>query len=285
MKKSTIGVFVAALALIGCGDTTPAGSQETHPEKAIFASAGDWPTMAVGEGTLANFEPFRAVYERVYRDGRGEERRDRVIITAERVAWNATPAISVSLVDAGNSDYDDTAMRVQNRVFAVDDHRMLLYITPVPGTPRDYMIAHTDGELRMTMVEAASGEATVQKPGVGVPQLGAPALWLIGSARPTAGQRFAFANADAPAPSNILGARPLLVSGTESVDAGPLGSQEAQVVIYPLGMTNARVMRNFVIDRPPYLVGKIPIDLDSGEASEVGSLRLISFTSFGGGSP
>lgn len=285
MKNTFIrtGFIVATVVSAGCGDASPAASQDVHPEKRAFADIAQWPTVDVGDAGLANFQPFRAVYERVYRNGAGEERRDRVVVAAERVAWNDTPAISVSLVDAGNSEYDDTAMRSQTRVFSEVDQSMLLFIAPVPGTPRDYMVAHTDGTARITVVEAETGAGTLQPGGFPLPQLGAPGLWLIGSMSLQVEQRIAFSNADAPAPSNILGARPVVVTAREAVDAGPLGSQEAWVVSYPLGMTNGRFMQNLVTDRPPYLLGKRPMDVDSGESGEVGTLRLIEFTAFDGG--
>ncbi len=277
--------IAAAVVFVGCGQAESAASQDVHPQKAMFADAETWPTVGVGAVALANFEPFRAVYERVYRNAQGQERRDHVIITAEHVAWNETPAISVSLIDAGNTEYDDTAMRIQTRVFSADDQSLLLYIAPLPGTPRDYMIAHTDGTARVTTVEASSGVGTSQPIDFPLPQLGAPGLWLTGSMPLQVDQRISFAHVDAPAPSGILGARPTVVIAQETIDAGPMGRQEAWVLAYPLGMTNGRVMHNFVIDRPPYLIGKSPMDLDSGEASEIGSLRLVGFTTFGEGRP
>lgn len=285
MKTTTRTMQTLAITalLMGCGSGDAVDSQEVHPGKVAFADAQSWPALGVGDAALMNFQPFRAVYERVYSDMNGQERRDHVIILAERVAWNETPAISVSLIDAGNNVYDDTAMRIQTRVFAEDDHRMLLYIAPVPGTPRDYMIAHTDGTARVTSVEAESGDATQQTDIFPLPQLGAPGLWLLGSMMPEPDAKVAFANAHAPAPSSILGANPVIVRGEETVDAGPLGTQRATVVVYPLGMTNGRVMHNFVTDRPPYLLGKRPLDLDTGETTEMSTLRLVEFSAFGQG--
>jgi hypothetical protein len=40
-------------------------------------------------------------------------------------------------------------------------------------------------------------------------------------------------------------------------------------------------MQSFVIDRPPYLLGKRPMDLESGETTEIGTPRLIEFSTFG----
>ena len=281
MNNRTMQWLAAVVVFLGCGDAGSADAQDIHPQKAVFADAESWSELAVGDQGLANFHPFRAKYERVYRDQQGQERRDHVIITAERVAWNETSAISVSLVDAGSSEYDDTAMRIQTRVFSEDDQSLLLYIAPAPGTPRDYVIAHTDGTVRATLVDAASGEGTSQPDVYPLPQLGAPGLWLVASMDLRVDQKIAFSNADAPAPSSILGARPVLVSGQERVDAGPMGRQDAWVITYPLGMANARVMHNFVVDRPPYLLGKRPMDLATGETSEIGTLRLVEFTTFG----
>ncbi len=285
MKLSWVrcAILVCVAGLVGYQDASSQSSQNVHPTKAAFADAETWPAVAPGQIPLRNFEPFRAVYARVYRDGKGQQREDRVIITAERVAWGETGAIMVTLIDAGNLDYDDTSARVHTRVFAEADQRLLFQVSPVPGTAKDYLLIHADqGPVRVTRVQAATGEGTVEAPPVPTPQLGAPALWVVGSMALQGGQRIRFSAADAPAASNILGARHFQVSGQETIESGPDGQHDAWVVSYPLGLANARVMQNFVIDRPPYLLGKRPMDLDSGETTEIGTLRLIEFSTFGG---
>lgn len=276
-------LLAGVAGLVGCQDASSQRPQDVHPTKAAFADWQTWPAVAPGEIPLRNFEPFRAVYERVYRDGKGQQREDRVIIIAERVAWGETGAIMVTLIDAGNLDYDDTSARVQTRVFAEADQRLLFQISPVPGTAKDYLLVHADqGPVRATMVEAATGKGTVKADPVPTPQLGAPALWVVGSMGLQDAQRIRFTAADAPAASNILGARPFQVSGRETIETEPYGEHQAWVVSYPLGMESARVMQNFVIDRPPYLLGKRPMDLETGETTEIGTLRLIEFSTFGG---
>ncbi len=282
MEKRPVPLTLIVTACVTLGGAQDAHSQAFHRTKAVFADAETWPAVSPGDIALKNFQPFRAVYERVYRDAQGRQRDDRVIIMAERVAWGETGAIMVSLIDAGNLDYNDTSARVQTRVFAEDDQRLLMQITPVPGTAKDYLLIHADeAPIRATRVDAATGEGSVQPLEVPMPQLGAPALWIVGSMALDVGQRIRFAPADAPAASNILGARPFHVSGQESVRTQFGSEHRAWVVSYPLGMTNARVMQNFVIERPPYLLGKRPMDLESEETTEIGTLRLIEFATFG----
>lgn len=274
-------LLTALMVLAGCADGEAADAQQVHPGKAHFQDAASWPAFAPGDVALRNFHPFRAVYERVYQDAQGDEIRDHIIITAERVAWGETPAILVTLVDSGSRDHDDTWARIQTRVISERDESLLMQIAPAPGTARDYLIGHTDGGARATLVEAESGAAQSLPVEFPVPQLGTPGLWLAASMDLEEGQRLAFSAADAPAPSSTLGGRPLQAVGQEAFSAGPIGDVEAWVVEYPLGMTNGRMMRTFLIDRPPYMVGKRPLDLDSGETTELGTQRLVAFTPLG----
>lgn len=275
-------IIAGLVGMVGCDEASSEVAQDVHPSKAVYADADSWPSVAPGEFPIDNFQPFRAVYERVYRNEHGQQRDDRVVITAERVAWGPTSAIMVTLIDAGNLEFDDTSPRVHTRVFAEEDQRMLFQISPVSGTPRDYLLINTAGPMaRATRVADETGEGMVQTTPFPTPQLGAPALWVLGSMALTEGQTIRFGSADLPAASNILGARPYQVSGQETVET-PAGQHDARVVSYPLGMTSARVMQNLVVDRPPYLLGKRPMDMDSGETSEIGTLRLIEFTTFDG---
>jgi len=274
-------VLTAILVGAGCGDGAPADAQQVHPGKAHFGDADTWPAFGPGDVSLRNFHPFRAVYERVYQDAQGDEVRDHIIVTAERVAWGETPSILVTLIDSGSRDQDDTWARIQTRIFSETDQSLLMQIAPAPGTARDYVIGHMDGGARATLVEAESGDARSLPVEFPVPQLGTPGLWLAASMDLEEGQRIAFSAADAPAPSSTLGARPYQVVGQEGFSAGPIGDVQAWVVAYPLGMTNGRMMHTFLIDRPPYLVGKRPLDLDSGETTELGTQRLVAFTALG----
>lgn len=274
---ATIGLA----ALAGAEPAEAQGGGAVHAGKEVFVGWEDWPAVSPGQAPLRNFQPFRAVYERVYRDGAGQRRQDRVIVTAERVMWAAEGAVLVTLVDAGSPDYDDTSARVQARFFAEGDQRLLLQFAPAPGTAKDYLVVHADrGPVRITHVAEASAGGDGQTPPAPLPQFGAPAFWLAAGMDLTEGRTLRFAPADAPAPSNILGARPMVVGGFEEVVL-PSGERvRARVVSYPLGMVGPRLMRNYLIDRPPYLVEKRPVDLDAAETTDIGTLRLVEFTVF-----
>lgn len=273
---------LAVVAGLVSGGFVEGVAQEPHANKVeLFGNAADWPAIAPGEVGLTGFRPFRAVYERAYRDKNGGKQNDHVIITAEKVAWGPVDAVLVTLIDTGNLEYDDTFGRIQTRVFALEDQRLLMQIAPAPGTPKDYMVLHAEDSVVVTMVEAA-GNATTRSPGAPVPQLGTPALWLVGSMEPEPDRGLKFSAAHAPSPSNILGARDYHVSSSERFAAGPLGEVDARVVSYPLGMESPWVMQNLVTDRPPYLVGKRPMDLDSGQTREIGTLRLVEFAYLAG---
>lgn len=276
-----VAVVAATLAILPAGAATAQDGGTVHPEKAAFAGAESWPTIAPGEHPIRSFAPFRAVYRRVYRAGSGGHQvEDRVIVIAEEVAWGPQPAIVVTLIDAGNRDLDDTWTRVQTRVFRAGDQGLVLQLTPMPGTAKSYMVIHADQDTARVSTVTPDADATTES----IPNpgnvLGAPGLWIVGSMASSEGQRIRFDRAMAPAPSSILGAPTAIVIGREPLDAGPAGRVDAWVVRYPLGMENARAIDAFVIDRPPYLLGKRPVDLETGESHEIGILELVEFSTF-----
>ena len=165
-KSVTVGLALAsALTLAGCGggsDQTAVG--EVHEAKAAYADFASWPAVSPGAVQLTDFQPFRAVYERHYRDGNGVHRQDRVIVAAENVAWGPEAAIMVSLADAGSLEYSDTNARNQFRFFSREDGRMLLQVTPAPGTAKDYrLIRAEEGRVTTSTVRTASGEIDFQE--------------------------------------------------------------------------------------------------------------------------
>ena len=153
-------LLLSAMLVIGCQGAESQTSSDIHPSKQLYATYPQWPATAPGNTTLSQYTPFRAVYERNYTNGNGEERIDRVIVTSERIAWGEEGAISVSLIDAGSREYTDTTARTQTRFFAENDLRLIFQLTPVPGTPMDYIIARVnDGVVKATGVQSATGQA------------------------------------------------------------------------------------------------------------------------------
>ncbi|MDH3732199.1 MAG: hypothetical protein OEU54_01650 [Gemmatimonadota bacterium] len=282
VRESRRLLLAAALLFVGCSDAASQNApQGVHPSKQIYADAEQWPATAPGEVSLANFQPFRAVYERHYRDVNGEHRQDRVIVTAEEVAWGTEAAILVGLVDAGSLEYDDTSARNQFRFFSRDDLRLLLQVTPAPGTAKDYAVIRADAaRVGVTTVRTESGEAEHRDVPVPGPGFGAPAQWILGSMSLTPDQKVRLFPEYGQGSSRVFNAAPFRVIGQEEVEDGLGIRHDAWIVEHPLGMTSPRVMRTQVIGRPPYLLGRSPLDNETGETTQIGSMRLIELEVF-----
>lgn len=276
-RSSTAAVILASM-LGACGGAPGAADGQLHESKADYADAAEWPTTGPGQVDLANFEPFRAVYERHYRDMNGEHRQDRVVVTAERVAWGSEGAVMVTLTDTGSPDYDDTTARIQVRYFAETDGRLLFQIAPSPGTANDVTVVRIDdGDMKATAVESLTGAVNFREmaPPDG-PGWGVPALWIAASIRPEDGDRIRVAPVYAMATSGVFADPPMRAVRRESVD-GPDGPTEAFVIEYPSGMQSPRMMRTWLVDRPPYLLRRQPYDAVTGEEPLIGTMRLVSF--------
>jgi hypothetical protein len=279
MKRVAAGFAMAsALAGLACAEgPNRTGAVEVHQAKQAYADFASWPMTSPGALPLANFQPFRAVYERHYRDVNGEHREDRVIVNAENVAWGSEAAIMVGLIDTGNLQYSDTNARSQVRFFSRADGRLLLQVTPAPGSAKDYrLIRAEDGRVSMSTVRTANGETDFQDMAAEVDGWGAPAHWVVASMalEPDMGVRldptFAFAS------SRVFVAEPFRVLGEESVEV--LGERvRAWSVEYPIGLEGPRLMRTWVVNRPPYVLGRQPVDAETGEEPLIGSMRLVAF--------
>ena len=276
-------LLLACTALIlGCQGAESQAAEEVHPEKLVYADYSEWPATTPGSITLNQFQPFRAVYGRHYTDHNGQERLDRVVVTAERIAWADEEAIAVGLVDTGNTDYPDTYARSHMRFFSAEHLGLLFQLTPAPGAAQDYMVIRVGEEsVNATMVESETGDAEHREMPNPGPDWGVPGVWALGSMPLEEGMKIRLDPAFAMANSSVLGTSPYRVVGQEQVSLPNGETMEARVVEYPLGMTNGRIMQLLIVDRPPYLVEKRPYDVDTGEFSDRGSLRLQQFTAFG----
>lgn len=277
--RSTL--IVSALMIVGCQGAESQAAGDVHPAKQIFTEYTQWPATAPGEVSLSQFTPFRAVYHRNYTDANGAERNDRVIVTAEHVAWDDEGAIAVGLIDAGSLEYTDTSARKQTRFFAEGDLRLLLQLTPASGTAKDYVVIRVDdGAIDATQVESATGETQHREMPLPSPSWGAPGAWVVGSMPLAEGMKIRLDPYLAMGSSSILGTSSYHVTGQESVSLPNGETSNAWVVEYPLGMTNGRIMQLLILDRPPYLFAKRPYDADTGETSERGALTLLEYQAF-----
>lgn len=72
---------------------------------------------------------------------------------------------------------------------------------------------------------------------------------------------------------------PFLVLEEESVDVRG-ETVSAWAVEYPIGLEGPRLMRTWVVNRPPHILGRQPVYAEAGEEPLIGSMRLISFQRF-----
>ena len=281
-KSVTARVALAlALTLSGCRDgSDQTTAVEVHEAKGAYADFASWPVISPGSLQLADFRPFRAVYERHYRDGNGVHREDRVIVAAENVAWGPEAAIMVSLADAGSLEYSDTNARNQFRFFSREDGRMLLQVTPAPGTAKDYRVIRAEEErVTTSTVRTASGEVEFQEMAVEAGGWGAPPHWVVASMPLEQGMAIRLdPNLGYPSSRIFLNA-PFRVLGQEWVEF--VGERfQAWLIEHPVGLDGLRLMRTWVVNHPPYVLGRQSVDADTGEEPLIGSMRLLSFQAF-----
>ena len=277
MKKITLFLLVPVILV-----ASPQGG-EVHKAKTAFKNFQQWNPVAPGQVTLKNFTPFRAVYQRTYRQGAGpkagEPRTDRVIITAEDVGWDGRPAILFNMIDSAEAHYDDTNGRTFSMYFDKQNMAVLLELGPVPGKGKDYYAMRVlKDKVVATMVTTDQGVSEKREIPVSVPGFGAPAPWLLASLDLEKDQKIRFA----PAFSIGLGAfsakAPFRVVGKERVKSVNGTTSEAWILESIANLTSPWVTQNAIIDKPPYLIRRVSINHDSGEKKT--SLELIDFQAF-----
>ncbi len=140
--------------------SNPARAQIPNlPEKlqADWGGTEAWPAILPGTEKLRPIQPYRAVYERVYRAG---SRQDRYIWSVDDVAWDGESALAVRLVDSGNTKWADATSRVHDRYVRKDNLGLLFALYPQPGGFTDYwVVRHAPLSYSGTLVNG-KGEAT-----------------------------------------------------------------------------------------------------------------------------
>lgn len=256
---------------------------DVHPGKRHFVDANAWAATSPGDVSLNEFQPFRAVYERNYTQGlgpnAGQPRTDRVIITAERVGWDGIPAIAISLIDSGSPDSEDTLFRGMYSVIAEDDLRLLFEIGPIPGAGKDYYLARIDnGVAKMNAVTTQTGEINVQQMDVTQSGFG-PGTWVMANMPLEEGLGIRLDPFYSAKPNPLAGFVALgFATGQESFVSKNGVEFTAWAVDYTSNLQSPVMLRRYLVDSPPYNLGTVRVDLDSGETSD--ALRLIDFTLF-----
>lgn len=251
-------------------------SQDVHPKKTHFQEVVTWPATQPGDVTLNNFKPFRAVYQRSYTNGAGQRRTDRVIITAETIAWYGEAAIAITLIDSGNPAFDDTNGRTLTMYVKQSDLSLLLEIAPQPGTAVDYYVARrlTD-KLTVNRVTTETGEHQFQTPETSVPGFG-PGSWIIANMDLQAGQKVRLNPVYSPRANALTGFTDVgYVAGREAYTDLSGKTYQAWMVEHASNLSSPTLMRRPMINEPPYLLGTEVINLDTGDKRD--SMRLLSF--------
>ena len=178
LSTALTGVMLAILPLACMG-------QDVHPKKKIFQEVASWPATAPGDVKLKNFAPFRAVYDRTYKQGSGpnagDSRQDRVIISAEEVGWDGRRAVAITIIDSGIVEHNDTNARVLTLFAGLDDLRVLFEIGPIPGKAKDYYIGRImPDKITLSMITTDTQKLEPEKIKTDKPGFG-PGAWVMAS--------------------------------------------------------------------------------------------------------
>lgn len=271
-----LGYTVLVLVLSG-----PLGAQsKVHPKKTIYADAQQWPATAPGDVKLKNFRPFRAVYQRSYSigsgPGKGQPRQDHVIVSAENVAWDGKPAILINVFDVANTEYEDTNARSLSMYVDREDLSMVLEIGPIPGKAKDYYIARRmEDKMVMTMVTSEDGSAKVQTMPTSTRGFG-PGTWVMACMDLKKDLKIRLDPHFSPPGNAVSGMRFARIIGRKTYKDKNGKEYDAWVAEAMWGLSNAKVVHRYLIDRAPYVLGVDSVNLESGEVKEF--MRLTEFS-------
>lgn len=254
-------------------------AQDVHPKKEVYRDAETWPPTAPGDVELAHFAPFRAVYDRSYEQGSGpsagDPREDRVIVTAEEVAWDGREAILITIVDSGAAEHDDTNARTAALFVDRKDLTAIFEMGPLPGHGKNYYMARFEtNEALIGSIMTESQEFRPQKQEIPGPGFG-PTAWVIASMPLKKDLEINLAPCYSPRGNVLTSSTSGRVLGKSTFEDGSRKEYSAWVFEAPRSLDSPRVSHVYVIDRPPYYLGTETVDLDTGERKPFVWLRSI----------
>ena len=264
---------ISTMALIGglmlTVFTLSAFAQKVHPKKEIFKDVASWTATAPGGSKLKNFEPFRAVYNRTYRQGggpnAGDERKDRVIISAENAGWDGQRAIALTLIDSGIVEHSDTMARVFTMFFGFDNLNTLFEIGPIPGKGKDYYITRVDKEMIYSS-RIITKTQKLQSRKIATNKLGfGPNTWVLASMNLKKGLKIKLAPVYSPRANSLTSYTygHIVRKGTFTDGSGK--KYKSWVMETSRNFSSPKVSHVHLIDRPPYYLGTETVNLDTGE--------------------
>lgn len=266
-----IAILPVAFVLVA-GSGVPQTSNKVRPEKKVFENVQAWPATKPGDVKLKNFRPFRAVYERHYSGRSGELRIDRVIMTAERVGWDGRKAALITLIDAADAKWDDTAARHLFSIVDATDMSLLFESGPIPGKAKDYYFMRpAKGMGAMVTTDKATLRKQEFPPGA---RGFGPGPWVLGSMELRGGLKIRLDPFLSPA-ANIFGTRSGIVKGKTHFEDVSGGRHPAWLLESGGNLAGSRMGQIYVTDRPPYFLARFSLDLDTGK--ETRGIRLIKF--------
>ena len=272
-----------AFSLLLCLPLFAQTGDETHSKKAIFADSSSWTATNPGQVTLANFEPFRAEYERKYTQGsgpnQGQPRVDRVVICADYAGWNGRKAINLTLWDTGAPEYADTNGRVFSQYFDSGSLQLLYEMGPIPGTALSYYTLRNTGEGWMSArIETDKGRVENKYFEFKMPGFGAPAPWVFGSLDLQEGKKIRLDPAISFGGGILTNYAPARVVEQVSHRAKDGRTYRAWVLESVNNVKNPWMIQTLVIARPPYLITRKSVNADTGE--EKVYMELVKFHVF-----
>lgn len=299
VESITLTVLTATALTVWCpmaaGQESPkpgAQAPDVHPGKALYAEAASWPATAPGSVSLKNFRPFRAVYDREYRQhsgaNAGDARRDRVILSAEEVAWDGRRAVAITLLDSATPEHPDTNARALVQISDLETLQLLFEVGPIPGKAKDYYLARVEPEeILLNMVTTDTQKLTPQRHEISAPGFG-PGTWVMASMDLEAETRIRLAPYYSPEATNLVSASSYgRVLGSQSITDGSGGEHAAWVVETGgyYSPSNPKVQHLYLIDRPPYYLGTENVHLETGDRSRFVWLREVQLLGDESGQP
>ena len=276
-KLSTIALVVGVMLTVSI---LPARAQQKiHPKKKIFQDVASWTATAPGSVKLKNFEPFRAVYNRTYKQGggpnAGDERKDRVIISAENAGWDGQRAIALTLIDSGIVNQSDTMARVFTMFFGFENLNTLFELGPIPGKGKDYYIARFDKEMIylnriMTKTQKLqSRKMATNKMGFG------PNTWVMASMNLKKGLKISLAPIYTPRANSLTTYTYGHIVKKSTFTDGSGKKYKSWVMETSRNLSSPKVSHVHLIDRPPYYLGTETVNLDTGERKPFAWLKSV----------
>lgn len=253
------------------------GAQEIHPKKAVFADVSSWPTTSPGQVGMESFSPFRAVYDRSYRQGSGpnagDPRHDRVVISAEHGGWDGESVAIITVIDSGIPEHSDTNARATSMFVSREDLSARFEIGPVPGKGKDYYIGRVDPDVvSVSMVTTDTQELAPQRMETSQRAFG-PGVWVMASMKLEQGKKINLGPFVSPQGNvltsttfgHVVGRRAFVSAGGQTYDAWVIETSR--------NPSSPKVSHVYVTQQPPYYLGTETVDLDTGERKRFTWLR------------